>query len=164
MKNKQHGLSLMGLILVIALAIGSYIGYKTYAKRELEKKQAAARVQVDEAKAKMAEIRKRFADAAMLAGSTSRIALAVPVANLQAIQRETAGLATPTCLFDARNKLADALRLHVNGFLTFMRNEGSSGGADAVELFQESTQKIDAHLKLLEDKQTCASYLSGKGD
>lgn len=163
MKHHQNGLTLVGFILVIALVTGTYFGYKTYVKRELEKAQEAARVQVNDAKTKMADIRQRFTDAVKLASSTSRIALAAPVANLQSIQREAAGLPTPTCLYDARNKLADAFGLQVEGFLTFMRNEGLSGEVDALDLFKESTQKIDAHLKLLEDKQTCERYLSGKG-
>ncbi|QIL81760.1 hypothetical protein G7047_18945 [Diaphorobacter sp. HDW4A] len=48
---------------------------------------------------------RRWADAERLAFSTSRIALAMPIANLQALKREVEAMDVPSCLNQAKGTL-----------------------------------------------------------
>lgn len=62
----------------------------------------------------------RWKDAKQVAGATSRIGLATPVAALQALRREADGLIVPDCLKDGKSNLMEAMRLEIEGFLAFM--------------------------------------------
>ena len=66
----------------------------------------------------------RFVDALQLAAATPRVALAVPVANLQAIARETEAMTVDnSCMRAPKQNLVAGMREIVQGFLAFMRDE-----------------------------------------
>lgn len=62
----------------------------------------------------------RWKDGKQVAGLTSRIGLATPVANLQALRREADGLILPDCLKDGKANLLEAMKLEIEGFMAFM--------------------------------------------
>ena len=68
-------------------------------------------------------IRGRWQDAERLAQSTSRIALAQPVASLQQIKRETEGIVVPPCLDAAKGHLVSAMNWTIEGFIQFMTDK-----------------------------------------
>lgn len=73
------------------------------------------------------ELYRRWADADKLARTTARIALAGPMGNLQALQREVEGLRVPECLVDARSLLAKLVAESNEALLQFMgKNEVSN--------------------------------------
>lgn len=65
-------------------------------------------------------IESRWEDAYTLASSTSRIALATPVSNLQDIKRDLAQVELSECLSPAREALGAYMDSHINNFLKFM--------------------------------------------
>lgn len=65
-------------------------------------------------------IESRWDDAHTLASSTSRIALATPVSNLQEIKRDLAQIEISECLIPAREALSAYMDSHINNFLKFM--------------------------------------------
>ena len=67
-------------------------------------------------------VRAKFDDASALAGSTSRIALSGPVAQLQAIRREAEALVVPRCLAPARAELVAAISEFTDAMMLFMAN------------------------------------------
>ena len=69
----------------------------------------------------------KWSDAAVLARSTSRIALSGPVATLQALHRDTEAMTVPPCLDRAKSALVSSMELEIRGFVTFMQNAGNMG-------------------------------------
>lgn len=67
----------------------------------------------------------KWQDASRLAGTTARIALSQPVANLQAIKQETSALQVPGCLGAARIRLIGGMDLTIEGFMKFMVDKKS---------------------------------------
>ena len=74
----------------------------------------------EEAKPMLAVYR-RWVDAERLANSTARIALAGPVASLQAVQREAESLSAPACLADAKRALVELTTQSTTALIEFMR-------------------------------------------
>lgn len=74
----------------------------------------------EEAKPMLAVYR-RWVDAERLASSTARVALAGPVASMQAVQREAEALTVPACLTDARRALVDLTTQSTTALIEFMR-------------------------------------------
>lgn len=66
-------------------------------------------------------IYRRWADAERLASSTPRVALAGPVATMQAVQREAEGAGVPACLGDAKEALVDLTSKSTTALINFMR-------------------------------------------
>lgn len=64
---------------------------------------------------------RRWVDAERLATSTGRIALAGPVASMQAVQRDAEALTVPACLSDARRALVDLTSQSTTALIEFMR-------------------------------------------
>lgn len=73
------------------------------------------------------DLYRRWADAEKLALATGRIALAGPVAAMQAIQREAESLSSPPCLDPARKVLVELTRKSSAGLLEFMAKEALEG-------------------------------------
>lgn len=79
-------------------------------------------------------LNKRWADAVTLAGSTPRIALGPVVADMQAIQRETAALTVPECVGNLNELLMQSMDPITTGVLLFMQGADSEYLEIAVEL------------------------------
>lgn len=71
------------------------------------------------------KIENRWEDAHTLASSTARIALAVPVSELQGIKRELAELEVSDCLKPAKESLDSYMSSHISNFLNFMADTDS---------------------------------------
>lgn len=81
-------------------------------------------------------IENRWDDTYTLASSTSRIALATPVSNLQDIKRDLAQVELSECLSPAREALSAYMDSHINNFLKFMSD------ADSVE-WESNTKLVE---------------------
>lgn len=87
----------------------------------------------------------RFNDASRVAGGTGRIALAQPVATMQALHREAAQLAAPLCLATGRDDLADAMKETVEAYLVFMQNRDKLGDILAAAHFDRATKSMERY-------------------
>lgn len=58
---------------------------------------------------------------------TGRIALAGPIANMQALQREAEAMAVPQCVSVPHKALVELTRKSVQGLLDFMGKQGLDG-------------------------------------
>jgi hypothetical protein len=70
----------------------------------------------------------KFNDAYKVAASTSRIALANPISDMQVIQRNTRLIEVPACLENTKNWLVAGMQNYTDGFIAFM------GDADDTEV------------------------------
>ena len=91
-------------------------------------------------------IESRWEDAYTLASSTSRIALATPVSNLQDIKRDLAQVELSECLSPARKALGAYMDSHINNFLKFMSD------SDFTQ-FESNNNKL---VEYFEVKEKCA--------
>ena len=161
----QFGLSGIGkLLLVVLIALVAVFGYRKYTASQLEKRQASARTEVQEAQKRLLTFSNRWGDASRLASSTSRIALSGPVATLQQLQREPGEIPVPKCLEQGRKHLAEAIRLEVESFLTFMSDTETSGKIKAIELRTESSEQSAQFIKAGLDPNACAAFISAGGN
>lgn len=106
----------------------------TFIKRQEEEKNKKV---LEKATADLNRLRERWRDASELAGSTARIALANPVAALQALRRETTEMVVPACLDDAKAELSDAIDQEIQGFMAFMQDD-KLGKYVAIDFFSRS--------------------------
>jgi len=93
-------------------------------KQELDARLAAAqaRTSVQKATDGLDALYKRWKDAALLASSTSRIALAVPMASLQAIKRDAEALEVSACFTPAKERLISGMAAFIEGMVAFMQD------------------------------------------
>ena len=91
-----------------------------------------------EAKDKGAEqlnnLENRWVDTLTLASSTSRIALAQPISQLQEIKRDLLNTEVSECLNPARKDLSMYMDQHINNFLKFMANDNNTQAQNNPEL------------------------------
>ncbi len=73
------------------------------------------------------ELYRRWADAEKLALATGRIALAGPVATMQALQREVESMVPPPCLAAPHKLLAELTKKSTQGLLDFMAKQALDG-------------------------------------
>jgi len=87
----------------------------------------------------------RFYDAMHIAGGTGRIALAQPVATLQALHREAGQLNTPPCLATGRGDLLDSMKATVDAYIVFMENRSDLGKLLAEAHFTQAAKSIERY-------------------
>jgi hypothetical protein len=75
----------------------------------------------------------RWEDAVAIADSTGRIALAGPVGELQAIQRDLGNLEPPKCTDIAHTAAIDMMEHTIDGFLLFMQEKSDSQVSAALD-------------------------------
>lgn len=87
--------------------------------------EASNKAAYDRAVLPLNDVYARYKDARTVAGATARIALAMPVSNMQSIKREADALVVAKCLVFAKSLLTGGM-LNVNAaFVDFMQ-QGSS--------------------------------------
>lgn len=114
-------------------------------RKELEKRQQEEQAQQDalsEANKKLDALLVRWNDAQTLAGTTGRIALAQPVAALQAIRRDVDELTVSPCLDEAKAHLLESMARTIEGFIAFMRNELKIGDKLAQIEFEAAADQM----------------------
>jgi len=67
-----------------------------------------------------------YDDAYQIASTTSQIALAGPVAEMQKIERDTEKIEVPACVEPAKRELIATIETSVNSFLSFMADESDA--------------------------------------
>lgn len=122
------------------------------AQREREALQAQAQKAEQEKRDLLAQSLKqfddvvvRFYDASRVAGSTSRIALAQPVAAMQALHRETEQLNVPPCLATGRDDLIEAMKATVDAYIAFMQNRDKLGDVLAAAHFEKAEKSTERY-------------------
>jgi len=125
-KANKAGLYVLLAIVLIAAAFGGiyyYVNYLTPC--------GVGRVQ--DSMAKLTDIHNRWFDAIEIASSTSRISLSGPVADLQAIYRETEKLEIAPCLTQAKMYLTQSMDWTLESFQRFMAQDEDSSVNSAME-------------------------------
>ena len=84
----------------------------------------------------------KWQDALKVADSTGRMALAAPVAALQALRREAEALTVPPCLDAGKLALVSGMTDAVDGYLVFMQNPAKLGEALGIAKFEEAAPKL----------------------
>ncbi len=108
--------------------------------------------------AQLQAILTRWDDQNKLASQTSRIALAMPVSELQKMRRETEALMVPTCLKNAKTNLTNAMNSTIDGYLAFM---GSSDDTTAGLKIQEASLSLERFRSEIDSTNSCAPFCSG---
>ena len=86
----------------------------------------------------------KWDDAIGVAQVTSRINLATPVTNLQTIKRDTEALIVPPCLNEGKNKLLEAMKTEIEGYMAFM-SSADVGKHIAAAATAKSKELIEAY-------------------
>ena len=108
------------LLAILAAVLGAYGAWYWYTNWT-----ACGRKRIDQASQRLTGIATRWDDANKLASTTSRIALATPVAELQEIKREANSLSVPACLSKAKADLVSSMNATIDAYLTFMGDASS---------------------------------------
>jgi uncharacterized protein HemX len=139
--KKQSGFSfLTNLLIVAAIGLG-FIGYAAYQKYEQKQAKAKQILEINEARTKFKATMVKYQDAMQLAASTSRIALAGPVATLQTLKREADLVAVPACMKNSKDFLMQGMNTSIDHFLDFMRQKSTEAEQT------ESAANIKAHFE-----------------
>lgn len=98
---------------------------------------------------------RRWVDAERLASATGRIALAGPVASMQAVQRDAEAITVAPCLGDAKKALVDLTTKSTTALIEFMRkNEVQSllytvaDRGDLVRTFESQIERASCEAKV----------------
>lgn len=144
--TKQRGFGLIHIVIFIAIAVISVVGWRTHQQNKAaEEARAAIEKERAEIKKSMADLKGLFGkwnDAEMLAASSPRISLATPVATLQEIKRETATASVAACLTGAKDALVNGMTLRIDAYLSFMQH------ADLNAELKASTEQFDEFARL----------------
>lgn len=98
-------------------------------------------------KAKLQDIKARWESTRALANSTSRIALAPIVRDLQAERQELEKLNVTKCLTPAKDKLLTAMKINEESFLAFM-NDADLGKLVAQVKVEDVQKNIDDYTRI----------------
>ena len=110
-------------------------------------------IRVQQYKDQATEIMDRWVDAKLVAGSTSRIALAGPLQNLMDIKREAEDVEVPACMFEAHMKLILGMDYGVKAFLQF------SSGIDDVSIdIKAGENQHREYQELSAEIKSCAPF------
>lgn len=117
---KQRRITTAGVIItaVIAVALvfaGLFIWRANYGP--------CGRVRMRQATAEVQVLLTHWDDASSVAASTSRIALAAPISELQAIRRDLEGRELPVCMQKWQRLTLDGFAYSIEGYLAFMGND-----------------------------------------
>ena len=106
-----------------------------FLKRQAEERE---RELLEKAGKDLERLHSRWKDASALAGSTARIALATPVASLQAIRREASETVVPECLDSPKAALLEGMDKEIEAYMKFMQ-DANIGKILAAGLFVEAS-------------------------
>ena len=141
-------------MLIVAVALGGAVAWRYYERRQAEEQQRIARAGQQKALAALETTLGKWVDAAKLAGSTPRVALAQPVASLQSLKREAEGIPVPSCLDPAKQQQVAGMQLVVDGFIKFMANDYALSDVKPEDLFTAAGERFKAYH---EEKKRCSS-------
>jgi len=111
---------------------------------------------VKASKEELAPLLVEFTDAENVAMSTSRIALAGPVAELQRIRRKIELVKVPTCMEDARSLMVESMNYEIEAYMLFMQD--SYGTQKQFELAKTT---LEAASLEIERVLQCAPFCVG---
>ncbi|OGO69849.1 MAG: hypothetical protein A2Z49_09600 [Chloroflexi bacterium RBG_19FT_COMBO_56_12] len=139
---------LIVVFLVMALlAAGAFAWYYFYGPCGTLKAKAA----INQTQA----IVNRWLDAEQIAGSTSRIALAGPLSELQSIKQDMTSLKVPPCLERAQAFIVDSMERTIGAYLLFMQNEPDN---KIKEAFSEATHSLGNYTAELNAITECIPF------
>ena len=145
--KKQHGITIVHILLVVVLVAGVFIGFKMYTAHQeaMEKEALAARLAAEKAQLHksydaLSGIVRQWDDAVTLAESTARIGLAQRIADLQQIKRDTDAIATQKCLAISSEKLKESMTYTIDALMQFMSKGNDDSGYITPMLAGRSTR------------------------
>jgi hypothetical protein len=165
-KANSKGIGAIHLILILALFLGAGIGYKTYKahekkaelaridlmRKEAETQKAEMIKRLNEQKEKILLVFKRWDDALKLAGMTSRIALAEPVSQMQAVRRDMEELKPNECFKKATKLAVEGMNDAIFGFELFIRFPSNSVASESTtERLKSSSDSILSAKQVIDD-------------
>lgn len=139
------------LLAFIALVIiGGGAGYYFYGPCGL--------VRFRDASSKLEGLMEKHLDLSTLASSTSRIALTVPVTQLQDLRRDIQDVPHPTCMQPAFDDLDKAMDFEISAYLGFMAQDPDTSVEVKMQTAGSYLQNATNHLSVL---RMCAPLCSG---
>ncbi len=120
---------------------------QAFLKRQAEERE---RQLLDKATKDLERLHGRWKDASMLASSTSRIALATPVASLQSIRREVVEMVVPECLDGPKAALLQGMEKEIEAYMNFMQ-DANIGKLLAQNLFTEARDAFEKYAFRMKD-------------
>jgi hypothetical protein len=143
---------LIGLIIVLLIVAAGGVIYILGGDKLLEKTQPCY-IQAKEFNEKLQSYFDDWDDANTVAGSTSRIALSPAVKELQTIRRGVADLVAPTCAVEVQNMVSDYMDKVIEGYLSFMADEGDSVVSQKMEEASTALDKFFTEYSKLKNGQ-----------
>lgn len=120
------------------------------AAKKVEEQAFLKRQLLDKATKDLERLHGRWKDASMLASSTSRIALATPVASLQSIRREVVEMVVPECLDGPKAALLQGMEKEIEAYMNFMQ-DANIGKLLAQNLFTEARDAFEKYAFRMKD-------------
>lgn len=146
------------IVVVTGLAVlGGVYGYSEYERLQAIKLQEAVRVQNLADAERIMELADRWSGAWRLAASTGRIALAIPVKDLQALTREARDIKVSGCAEKMRESLFKSMDHGTKGFLLFM--SGKDNENESTEMIVMSKDQIS---KYADEKDACLAEVGNR--
>lgn len=143
--NNQRGFGFLHIVGLLFLGLVATIGYQKYqAHAALKAAQRAEAVRVERLSRELRmlnDLSRELADAAQLAGATSRIAMATPVARLQDIHRKIQDAVVSDCAQMAKGPLDMQALFLSQAFIGFMSNVDGSGEFVAAKLIERAADQ-----------------------
>ncbi|ENU87730.1 hypothetical protein F972_02996 [Acinetobacter sp. CIP 102529] len=115
-------------VLPVLICSTLLIGCKNQQEVEVEAK--------DKGVEELNNIENRWVDTYDLASSTSRIALATPVSQLQEVKRDLLTTEVSECLKPAKEALSSYMNMHIKNFLNFMADQEISNSISSLKLVE----------------------------
>lgn len=147
--NRSKGLPIGLIIILLIVVVGGAI-YALGGNKLLEKAQPC-HVQAAEFTETLQTYFDDWDDANNVARSTSRVSLSPAISELQAIRREVAELAAPTCAVEVHNMFIDYMDKTIDSYLSFMANEGDSVLSQKFEDASTAFDKFTAEYRKLKN-------------
>lgn len=101
------------------------------------------------------QVAERWDDANAVAQSAPRVALSVPVSNLQAIKRDAQGLEVPRCLNPSKAALLSSMEASIAAYLAFMQDEDEAVVSSKMAQANSDLLTFRSHLGMVRD---CAPF------
>ncbi|GAD22848.1 type II secretion system protein [Acidovorax sp. MR-S7] len=155
--RRQKGFGLLhilsALVVLIALSVGFNV-YKTnqrkaeVARQELQRQQEAEKKalrvkQLNEHKDKVLSMLRKWDDALNLAGMTSRIALAQPISQMQAVRREVGEFKFNECFDKSTSAMETAMGKAIFAFEMFVRFPNNHSASETTsEYLADSAKRL----------------------
>jgi hypothetical protein len=147
---------ILGVVVTVTIIAAATFGAYQYMIRAEEarklQEQAAQRIReqakIDEETRQVAALIGKWSDAVELAGMTSRIALAQPISQMQAVRRELEGLELGECTSNAAKSVIEGMNDALFAFEMFIRYPNNASASQSTNQYLgKSATKVKAGME-----------------